>query len=160
MDGMRSLARFVVVALVLTGCTEASSTAGTPSNPVGRAVFLTTSGRVHTGSLGVADSEEERRQGLMGRQQLEEDGGMVFVFDDPTASSFWMKDTLIPLSIAFWGDDGRIVDLMEMQPCHVDPCPTYAPGTSYTHALETNAGWFEAHDVEIGDRVELTVGDE
>jgi uncharacterized membrane protein (UPF0127 family) len=52
------------------------------------------------------------------------------------------------------------VDILDMEPCHEDPCPTYAARTSYTYALEMNAGWFEAHDVEIGDTVELRLGDE
>jgi uncharacterized membrane protein (UPF0127 family) len=147
--------------LLATACGQpAPSSMSDPPNLVGRATFTTSSGKVHTGFLDVASSETERRLGLMGRERLDEDGGMVFVFDGSTTTSFWMKDTLIPLSIAFWGDDGRIVDLFDMEPCHEDPCPTYAAGTSYTHALEMNDGWFQAHDVQIGDTVELTLGDE
>ena len=56
-----------------------------------------------------ADTPAEREHGLMGRTSLDTDEGMVFVFDGPTDGSFWMKDTLIPLSIAFWDEDGRIV---------------------------------------------------
>jgi uncharacterized membrane protein (UPF0127 family) len=71
-----------------------------------------------------------------------------------------MKDTLIPLSIAFWGDDGTVLAILEMDPCTANPCPTYAPGMAYMYALEMNAGWFHEHRVEIGDRVDLTIGTE
>jgi uncharacterized membrane protein (UPF0127 family) len=113
-----------------------------------------------TGFLTVADSAEERRQGLMGVDDLAGNDGMVFVFDGEQDGSFWMKDTLIPLSIAFWGDDGRVVDILELEPCTADPCPMYSARATYTHALEMNAHWFEDRGIEIGDRVELTIADE
>jgi uncharacterized protein len=122
---------------------------------VGRATFSSEGGEVMTSRLGVADSDDERALGLMGRTSLPPNGGMVFVFDGPTEASFWMKDTSIPLSIAFWDDDDRVVGIMEMPPCQHDPCPTYRPGQPYTDALEMNAGWFARHGIEIGDTVEL-----
>jgi uncharacterized membrane protein (UPF0127 family) len=91
----------------------------------------------------------------MGRTSLPRNGGMVFVFDGPTEASFWMKDTTIPLSVAFWGDDDRIMAIMDMQPCAHDPCPTYRPDQPYTHALEMTSGWFSRRGIEIGDGVEL-----
>ena len=96
----------------------------------------------------------------MGVEALDEDGGMVFVFDGEQDGSFWMKDTLIPLSIAFWGEDGRLLDILEMEPCTADPCPTYSARAPYTHALEMNAHWFDDRGIEIGDRVELTIDSE
>ena len=90
--------------------------AGTPArpnpsgNPVARATFSTHQEEVRTDALSIAHSPEERRVGLMGAEALDEDGGMVFVFDGQQDGSFWMKDTLIPLSIAFWGGDGRLLD--------------------------------------------------
>ena len=122
------------------------------------ATFTTDRAEVRAGGLFVADSDEERRKGLMGVEDLDANGGMVFVFDGEQDGSFWMKDTLIPLSIAFWGKDGRVVDIIEMEPCEADPCPTYSPRAPYTHALEMNAHWFEDRGIEIGDPVELTVG--
>ena len=52
---------------------------------------------------------------------------MVFLLEEPGVSSFWMKDTLIPLSILFWHDDGRIIAILDMSPCSADPCPVYGP---------------------------------
>jgi uncharacterized membrane protein (UPF0127 family) len=107
-------------------------------------------------SLGVeiADTPDEREQGLMGREHLPEDLGIVFLFEEPTTARFWMKDTLIPLSIAFYDDD-RVVAILDMPPCHADPCPTYGPAVPYVGAVEANEGWFARSGVEVGDRVEL-----
>ena len=66
-----------------------------------------------------------------------------------------MKDTLIPLSIAFWDEDGRIVGIQDMEPCTADPCPTYGSPEPYVGALEVNQGFFDEHGVVIGDRIEL-----
>lgn len=96
----------------------------------------------------------------MGRSTLTPDAGMVFVFDEKTDEPFWMKDTLIPLSIAFWGDDGRVTDILDMQPCDADPCPTYTPRTPYTRALEMNLGWFDRQGIRIGDPVDLVLAGE
>jgi uncharacterized membrane protein (UPF0127 family) len=102
-----------------------------------------------------ADTPAERAHGLMGRTSLGTDEGMVFVFDGPTDGSFWMKDTLIPLSIAFWDEDGRIVGIRDMEPCTADPCPTYGSPEPYVGALEVDQGFFAEHGVVIGDRIEL-----
>jgi uncharacterized protein len=71
--------------------------------------------------------------------------------------TFWMKDTVIPLSIAFWDDDGRIVSILDMDPCTEDPCPTYGPDEPFVGAVEVDPGTFERHGVTPGDRVQLTV---
>jgi len=83
---------------------------------------------------------------------------MVFVFDGPAGGGFWMKNTLIPLSIAFWDQSGLILKIMDMTPCWADPCPVYYPGVVYVGAVETNRGWFAAHAVRPGDRVALSGG--
>ena len=79
--------------------------------------------------------------------------GVYILFDGPTRTAFWMKDTPTPLSIAFWGSNGRIVSLMDMPPCSADPCPTYRPDAPFVGALEANEGFFAGHGVEVGDRV-------
>jgi uncharacterized membrane protein (UPF0127 family) len=107
----------------------------------------------------IADSPEERATGLMNRSSLPEDRGMAFRFEEPTTSGFWMKDTLIPLSIAFWDEEERIVDILDMEPCPSEPCPTYGPDVPYVGAVEVNVGWFERNGVRVGDRVELSSGD-
>jgi uncharacterized protein len=106
-------------------------------------------------SVEIADTTSERAEGLMGRGSLADDAGMVFLFPEPERGSFWMKDTLIPLSIAFWDERGRIVAMLDMDPCASDPCPTYDPGVEYAGAVEVNQGFFDRHGVEVGDRIFL-----
>ena len=107
----------------------------------------------------VADTDAQRQRGLMGRTSLGTSEGMVFLFGDvsdgPVTSEFWMKDTLIPLSVAFWDQQGRIVGIQDMAPCAQDPCPTYGSPKPYIGALEVNAGFFNEHGVTTGDRIEL-----
>jgi uncharacterized membrane protein (UPF0127 family) len=103
-----------------------------------------------------ADSPAERQQGLKGRTSLGAHDGMIFLFaDDPVTTQFWMKDTLIPLSVAFWDENGRIVGIQDMDPCREDPCPTYGAPRPYVGALEVNEGFFTEHGVTTGDRIEL-----
>jgi uncharacterized membrane protein (UPF0127 family) len=104
----------------------------------------------------IAETPSARQQGLMGVEDLPEGEGMVFVFDDPTHAAFWMKETLIPLSIAFWGGDGRIVAMLDMEPCRSDPCPLYSPGADYLYAVEVNRGALAAAGVAVGDEVSLS----
>ena len=99
----------------------------------------------------VADSRDERTRGLMGRDELPEDEGMIFLYDEETSGGLWMKNTRIPLSIAFYGEDGEILRLLDMEPCRSDPCPVYDPEVSYRGALEVNRGAFERWGVEEGD---------
>ena len=66
-----------------------------------------------------------------------------------------MKDTLIPLSIAFADDQGVIEAILDMEPCHADPCPAYLPHVSYVYALEVNKDQFRAHGVEKGWKIDL-----
>jgi uncharacterized protein len=153
--------RLALALMVLaTACVRSGSSTSPSGHLIARTTFHTSAGDVRTSFLSVADTEAERQRGLMNRTSLARDGGEVFVFDGPVQDAFWMKDTLIPLSIAFWDASGRIVDLKEMTPCRSDPCPLYRPRAPYTHALEMNAGWFDEHGVTIGDTVELHVGSE
>ena len=91
----------------------------------------------------------------MFRESLGANRGMLFVFFEPTTSGFWMKDTLIPLSIAFFDRDGRIVDIVDMDPCKREPCRVYASDAPYVGALEVNQGFFERNGIEVGDVVEI-----
>ena len=87
----------------------------------------------------------------MGVTDLPENHGMAFMWTSPTDATFWMKDTLIPLSIAFVGQDGKVITILEMTPCTADPCTTYAADAPYTMAIEADANWFEDHGVAVGD---------
>lgn len=90
--------------------------------------------------VAVAGTPADRRQGLMEVDDLGDLDGMLFVFPTDTTSGFWMKNTLIPLDIAFFGVDGRVVDSFTMQPCKSDPCEVYDVAGPYRFALEMPAG--------------------
>lgn len=94
-------------------------------------------------------------QGLMGRRSLAPRAGMLFIFPSHVRGGFWMKNTLIPLSIAFVGADRRIAQIVDMEPCRADPCPVYVPRRPYVQALEVNKGAFRRWGVKPGDRLAL-----
>ena len=106
--------------------------------------------------VAIADDEAERATGLMGRRALGADEGMAFVYPEPVRSGFWMKDTTIPLSIAFWDDRGRVVDRFDMAPCAAEDCPVHEADAAYVGAVEVNRG--ALNGVEPGDRVRLEPG--
>jgi uncharacterized membrane protein (UPF0127 family)/predicted small secreted protein len=103
----------------------------------------------------VADSRPLRATGLMFRTELPADAGMLFVYDEPVAGGFWMKNTLLPLTIAFVGQDGTVQQLIDMEPCDVEPCPSYAPDAPYVQAVEANQGYFEAQGIAPGWTMEV-----
>jgi uncharacterized protein len=152
----RTATAFLALATILAACGRSSSE--DPSGP--RPLEITTADGTIDVTVEVADTEGERERGLMGRTSLGDDRGMAFLWDEPVESSFWMKDTLIPLSVAFWNERGRIIRLDDMQPCRQDPCPTYGPDEPFVGALEVNLGFFEEHGVSVGDRVEISGDDE
>jgi uncharacterized membrane protein (UPF0127 family) len=86
----------------------------------------------------VAKTSAQRTRGLMNRTRAPEDG-MLFVFPDPTTGGFWMKNTLVPLSIVFFDSAGKRVRKLSMAPCRDDPCRIYNPGRRYRFALELPA---------------------
>lgn len=100
----------------------------------------------------IAQTEAERQRGLMHRESLPPDQGMLFVYPEERPLGFWMKNTLIPLDIAYIDREGRIVDIQHMEPLDERTYPSRRPAM---YALEMNQGWFEAHGVEVGDRVEF-----
>jgi uncharacterized membrane protein (UPF0127 family) len=99
----------------------------------------------------VADTLEAQQRGLMHRRKLCPDCGMLFVFAAPARYGFWMKNTPLPLAIAFIGSDGRIINIAEMQP---DTLDVHYPEREAGYALEMNGRWFAAQGVRAGDRVE------
>jgi uncharacterized membrane protein (UPF0127 family) len=102
-------------------------------------------------SVELAESTEERRRGLMGRTSLASDAGMVFVYGEPRRGGLWMKNTLIPLSAAFLDREGRVLRILDMEPCRADPCRVYDPGVGWVTAVEVNRGAFERLGVAVGD---------
>ena len=141
---MRALALFLFLALV-AAC----------GGEQGARAVIETKGDEVTVHVEVADSQAEHARGLMGRTDLPDDAGMVFVFSTDSTSAFWMKDTLIPLSIAFYDESGTIVRILDMEPCIRDPCVLYDPEASYRGALEVNRGAFERWGVREGDVLRL-----
>ena len=87
----------------------------------------------------------------MHRKELPSDQGMLFVYFRETELSFWMKNTYIPLSIAFINADGVIVDIQQMEPEKTDSHKSKKPAL---YALEANKGWFNERDIKVGDRIE------
>lgn len=98
----------------------------------------------------VAARFHERQTGLMHRKSMPQHEGMLFIFENPGVQCFWMKNTLIPLTAAFVADDGRIVNLADMQPldershCSKEPV---------RYVLEMNQGWFKAKRIEAGAKI-------
>ncbi len=95
--------------------------------------------------------EPERARGLMFRYHLAQDSGMLFVFEKDDVLRFWMKNTFIPLSIAFIDRDGIIANILEMTP-H-DTTTPYLSARPVRYALEMNSGWFHSRGIRPGDTV-------
>ena len=93
---------------------------------------------------------DTRARGLMHRDAMDPDHGMLFVYPDEAPRGFWMKDTRLPLSIAFADHTGKIVKISDMQPFSLERVPSLYPAM---YALEMNQGWFAEHGVEKGDLI-------
>jgi uncharacterized protein len=132
----------------------ATSTTGAGGEPATVAYRLQpVEGPAVTVRLEVAADPATRARGLMGRRQVPEGTGMVFLYPTEVTESFWMKNTLVPLSIAYVAGDGRVVSVADMTPCPADPCPSYAPAGPYRYAVELAAGALAAAGVGPGASV-------
>jgi uncharacterized protein len=98
----------------------------------------------------VASTPQQRATGLMHRQDMPANEGMLFVFESPAVQCFWMKNTLIPLTAAFVADDGSIVNLADMQPQSLDSHCSEKP---VRYVLEMNQGWFSKRGLRAGSRL-------
>ena len=165
----------VVLVLLLVGCGGSQADPDTQSQRSSQTSNTTVVGKVETTSgasglrtlvihasggkevevrVEVADDPAEQAKGLMDRTTLGENRGMLFVFPEERELSFWMKNTLIPLSIAFIDSESRIIDIQEMKPLDDEP-PHYVSAEPARYALEVNRGFFEERGVMVGNRVEL-----
>ncbi len=106
----------------------------------------------HRFTVEVAADDESRARGLMHRESVEPRHGMLFVFDDDQRRSFWMRDTSVPLSIAYIRRDGTITEIYDMQPYSLEPVNSIAP---VRYALEVNQGEFRELGIRAGDRVQF-----
>lgn len=121
--------------------------------PTARLAVVAADGRAFPLVVELAATPEDRQRGLMFRHHLPEDAGMLFLFPSDTATSFWMKDTSIPLTIAFLAADGRILATLDGKPYDETPL---SPGLTYRYALEVNQGWFARRGLDpLSARVEL-----
>lgn len=141
---------FIVGALLVAGCASPSPT------PRTNVTLLGPAGQAVTVSAEIADEPKEREQGLMFRKHLPRDEGMLFVFETPAVLSFWMKNTLIPLDIAFFDAKGNFVSSASMEPCNADPCPQYRSNGEAVYALEVAAGFLA--NTELGPGWALLAG--
>jgi uncharacterized membrane protein (UPF0127 family) len=158
------VAVLTIVALISFACSDEGGSSGAPANEASPSpsptfardtLLLDTEDGSKLIDVEVAETTEQHQLGLMHRESLPPDAGMVFVWFEPQTGGFWMKNTLIPLSIAFFDVDGKIVRILDMEPCESDPCPLYEPETEYLGALEVNQGAFDRWGVGEGDFVRL-----
>lgn len=140
-----------ITLMALAACRPATPVEGLPR---GTLSIEGNSGPVQV-DVSIAETRETKARGLMGVEEIDPDTGMLFLQDEPARISFWMKDTLIPLSIAFWGPDQRIATILDMEPCRTSTCPTYDPEIEWVGALEVNQGFFAEHGIEEGAPVRL-----
>ncbi len=148
------LATCALVALAACGAADARDE---QPLPVIEACFVTAD-RSYPVMLEVASEPEQRRQGLMGREHLQDNAGMLFEYQQlrPADHGFWMYQTLIPLDIAYLGAQGEIVSLRQMHPCassRSSDCPAYPAGKPFLSAVEMNAGYFHERGIGTGDRL-------
>lgn len=120
-----------------------------PTSPETKRITLTIKGIKL--NVEIADSPEERSLGLMYRQALAPDQGMLFIFEQEGIYPFYMKNTKIPLSIAFIDRNGVIIDIQQMAP--FDDETQHYPNQPFLYALETNQGWFFENGIKPGDTV-------
>ena len=105
---------------------------------------------MHVIDAQVAATNEQRMTGLMHRQEMPQHEGMLFVFDYHSQQCFWMKNTLLPLAVAFVADDGTIVNIEEMKPQSLDSHCSMKP---VRYVLEMNKGWFAKKGIAAGARL-------
>ena len=142
----------VALALLLGSVgSDAQDAGGIEREPL---TIVTTDGEVARLQVEVAETPEERSVGLSGREEVPDDTGMLFIIPNRGAG-FWMKDTLVPLSVAFLARCGEIVDIQDMEPLTLD---IHQADAEYSFGLETPLGWFRDNGVEVGDLVSIPRG--
>lgn len=155
------IALMLAAAAACNGSPEAPVEPDAPSVvgslPTGE-VDITTHGAVASFAVEIAETPETRAKGLMFVEDVPRGYGMVFTYDRPSEGTFWMKNTLVPLEIAFWDVDRVVIAVFSMEPCIEDPCPGYGPDSAYVGAIETAAGELGEAGVAPGSQVTLRRG--
>ncbi|WP_194755724.1 DUF192 domain-containing protein [Aliidiomarina indica] len=146
---------FAVAALIMSGCVKAEAPA--PSEPLFAACLVGPNQDTEQAlALELALTADERSRGLMFREDLPDQQGMLFVYPEPRQLSFWMYNTRIPLDIAYMNDRFEILEILSMEPCpHTIAalCPSYPSSQSGSVALEVNQGQFAKWGVSVGHRL-------
>jgi len=104
---------------------------------------------MHVLQVQVAQTPEQQQIGLMFRKTMGTNDGMLFVFDEPRQQCFWMKNTLLPLSVAFIADDGSVVNIDDMKPQTLDSHCSTKP---VRYVLEMNVGWYDKRGIKAGSK--------
>lgn len=141
---LRAVVSAAVVGLAALGPAPA------PAQPQPRLPMVQLQAGIHLIRAEVASSDETRARGLMFRDRLGPSEGMLFVFESPGRQCFWMRNTLVPLSIAFIGDDGSIVNVEDMQPKTED---SHCSARPVRYALEMEQGWFRKRGIAPGAKL-------
>jgi len=144
---MRTIINFLVLILAGVAVTPLASKESC------RIMIINTRGRQVPLAVEIADTEPLRTRGLMHRRQMDRERGMLFVFDRERNQNFWMKNTFIPLSIAYISSIGVINEIYDMKP--LDTSVTYPSAMPARYALEVNQGWFRKNNIMKGCRIVL-----
>lgn len=139
-------ARFRLLCLLLLGFAAAAAAQPLPPQPTTRL----TAG-IHLITAEVVQDYATRARGLMFRDKLAPNGGMLFVFEDSSVQCMWMRNTVIPLSVAFIDDHGAIVNVEEMKA--LDEVSQHCSKKPVRYALEMSEGWFSKHGLKSGSKI-------
>lgn len=141
---MKKIYLIILAVLILGGVYYMTKKTINPTVTINNQVF----------NVEIARTSAERAKGLMGRDHLDENTGMLFVFNDNNIHPFWMKNTLIPLDI-IWIDDNKIAEIKTLQPQNGADIPQYAPKNKANYVLELNAGLSAENGLKVGDPVKI-----
>jgi len=136
-------------AALLALCTFAASVSA-QDQPQMDLPRVTLSAGMHQIDAQVARTPDQRMTGLMHRKEMPQHEGMLFVFEQPTVQCFWMKNTLLPLAVAFVADDGEVVNIDEMKPQTLD---SHCSAKPVRYVLEMNQGWFTKKGIKPGTKL-------
>ena len=142
---MKLLARRLLCALPLAAALACAAQQGPQKLPA-----IRLGAGIHNIQAEVARTPEQRATGLMFRQTMGTNEGMLFAFDEPATQCFWMKNTFVPLSAAFLADDGTVVNIVDMAPRSLDSHCSEKP---VRYVLEMNQGWFAKRGIKPGAKL-------
>ena len=152
--------KFVIVLILLSGCSSISpnrAIADVAPITQGQTLPITAIANIagETIELEVAQTPQQQSTGLMFREHLEDDRGMLFPFANERTARFWMKNVPISLDMIFLNGDRVVGIAIDVPPCETEPCPVYGPEALVDSVIELRGGRAEELGVEIGDRIEI-----